>query len=31
LKTSNTKLPEEALKLKRRIKKAAARAEARAG
>ncbi len=31
LKTANAKLPEEAVKLKRRIKKAAARAEARAG
>ena len=31
LKTSNTKLPPEAIKLKRRIKKAAARSEARAG
>jgi large subunit ribosomal protein L28 len=31
LKTPNAKLPPEALELKRRIKKAAARAEARAG
>lgn len=31
LKTSDAKLPPEAIKLKRRIKKAAARAEARAG
>ncbi len=31
LKTPTAKLPEEAQKLKRRIKKAAARAEARAG
>lgn len=31
LKTPNSKLPDDALKLKRRIKKAAARAEARAG
>ena len=31
LKTSDSKLPPEALSLKRRIKKAAARAEARAG